>query len=142
MLTRANKPSYSTYKKAIDDIIRSGLCPNYLISIDQSVNLSEVPTVTLDDIKGVVEKTTVTKSTTKSTTSCTDSDIDADFGHSSSTSTTTTVTTISTVEFTLNEDYTIPYDFDFYEHCGNVKILKNLQPETVRTICSKNGIVP
>lgn len=142
VLTRDSKPSCSTYKKAIDDIIRSGLRPNYLISIDQSVILSEVPTVTSDDIKGVVEKTTVTTSTTKSMTSYTDSDIDSDYGVSSSTSTTTTVTTISTVEFTLNEDYTIPYNYDFYEYCGNVKILKNLKPEMVRIICFKNGMVP
>lgn len=128
VFTRDINPSKDTYKKAFNDIKLSGLCPKYLMSIDQSVVLSEVPTVTREDIEGVIQTTTVTTSETKSTTtSHTDSDIDS----TSSSTSTTTVTTVSTVEFTLNVDYTIPYEYDFYEHCGNIKILKNLTPEMV-----------
>jgi len=129
VFTRDINPSKDIYQKAFNDIKRSGLCPKYLMSIDQSVVLSKVPTVTSEDIEGVIQTKTVTTSKTKSiTTTHTDSDIDS----TSSSTSMTTVTTVSTVEFTLNEDYNIPYEYDFYEHCGKIKILKNLKPEMVR----------
>lgn len=133
VFTRDRKPKWCTYEKAMTDIIKSGLNPNYLVKIDNSVILKDVQTVTKEDAEGIIEETTtVTTSTTKSTTSSTDSGEQC--STTSLTTTTTTTTTISTVEFTLKIDYTIPYEYDYYEKCGNVKILKNIRPETVRII--------
>lgn len=117
MMTRSPNPDWATYKKAYDDILASGINPYTLMSVDQSTDLSTIPTVTPDDINGVITTVTTTSSTTT---------VDGVTTSSSST------TTISTVEFTLDSSYSIPYDYDVYDLCGNVKILKNLQPDVVR----------
>lgn len=136
VLTRAKTPDWSTYRKAFYDIKLSGLNPKYLINVDQSIVLTDVPTVSEDDIEGVIQTTTVTTtSTTKSMSTYSDSDWNDDYTSSTSVTTTTT-TTVSTVEFTLREDYVIPYDYDFYEYCGQVKILKGLNPVTIREALS------
>lgn len=133
VFTRDRKPKWCTYEKAMNDIIKSGLNPNYLVKIDNSIILKDVQTVTKDDAEGIIEETTmVTTTTTKSTLSSTDSNDEY------SSTTTTTTTTVSTVEFTLKVDYTIPYEFDYYEKCGNIKILKNIRTETVRIFLFKN----
>lgn len=130
VFTRDRKPKWCTYERAMNDIVKSGLNPNYLVKIDNSIILKDVQTVTKDDAEGVIEETTsVTTSTTKSTMSSTDSNEEYS---STTTTTTTTTTTVSTVEFTLRVDYTIPYEYGYYEKCGNIKILKNIRPETVR----------
>lgn len=121
MFTREANPDWSTYKKTYDDLLNSGLTPNNLMSIDQSVDLKTIQTVSDDDINGVITTKSVT--TSSSTTTSDGTTI------SSSSSTTTTT---STVQFTLNSDYSIPYEFDTYDICGNYKILKNLPADAVR----------
>lgn len=124
VLTRNSDVDWSTYKKIYDDIRASGLNPYYLMSIDQSTDLTTIPTITPEDISGdfVIQETSVTSSSTTT--------VDGTTISSSSTTTTTT----STVEFTLAPDYlsNYPYDFDTYDLFGDVKILKNLQPDVVR----------
>lgn len=110
----------------MNDILKSGLNPNYLVKVDNSIILKDVQTVTEDDAEGVIEETTtVTETTTKSTMSS------KGMNEEYSSTTTTTITTVSTVEFTLNVDYTIPYEYGYYDKCGSIKILKNIRTETV-----------
>lgn len=115
-MTRSPNPDWTTYKKAHDDLLASGINPYHLMSIDHSTDLSKIPTVTTDDINGVYTSTTTTSSTTTS----------------NGVTTSSTSTTVSTVEFVLDSGYSIPYDYDVYDMCGSVKILKNLAPDVVR----------
>lgn len=126
MFTRDANPTDSTYKKAYDDIMNSGLSPRYLMSVDQSIDLSTIPTVTKDDLEGVIETSVTTSSTAKSISS------DSDSTSVSSTSTTSTTTVVSTIDVPISPDFTIPYEYDTYDLFGDIKILKNLKPELVR----------
>lgn len=126
MLSRKSNPDWSTYKKAYDDLKKSGINSRYLMSMDQSINLSDIPTITKDDLEGVVQTTSVTTSSTSKSIS---SDSDST---SISTSSTSTTTTISSVEFTLKPDFKIPYEFGTHDLFGNIQILKNLSPEVVK----------
>lgn len=130
MLSRDVNPGPEVYQKAFDDIRRSGLNPNFLMSIDQSINLSDIPTVTEDDLNGVIQTTSTTSSSTSKSISTTDSDIQIS-SSSTSTSTSSTTTIVSTVEITLNPNFKIPYEFGTHDLFGDIQILKNLSPETV-----------
>lgn len=127
MLTRNSDVDWSTYKKIYDDIKKSGFNPNYLMSIDQSTDLTTIKTITPEDISGdaVIQETSVTSSSSTTT---------VDGTTISSSSSTTTTTTTSTVEFTIVTDYVsnYPYEFDTYDLFRDVKILKNLPADIVR----------
>lgn len=127
MFTRDSNPDFNLYRKAFQDIIDSGLDYRYLISIDQSIDLSSIPTVTQDDIEGIVQTSTTTSSSSKSIST---DGMDNTIITSSSTSTTLQTTT-STVDFTLRPDYNIPFGFDKYDLSGDIKILKNLELDIV-----------
>lgn len=122
------------YQQAYKDIKDSGLCPNGLVSIDQSIDLTKVSTVTAEEIEGVV-KSSVTKSSSSSTSESSsnfDSDYESSSVTTSSSTTSTTVETSSTVEFTLDSSYTIQYEYGTYDLFGKYNILKDLKPEIVR----------
>lgn len=123
MLTIDSNPENSIIERAYKDILRSGLNPKYLISIDQSLDLTQIPTVTTDDIDGIVQKS-VTRSS--SSTSISTDGLDTTISTSSSM---TTIETTSTVDFIPRIDYTIPYEYGVYDSFGDIKILKNLQPD-------------
>lgn len=127
MFTREKNPSFDTYQKAFNDIRNSGLNPNTMISIDQSIDFSTIPSITEDQINGVVQKTTVRTKQSSSSTS------DGLVTSSSSTTVeeTTTEVTASTVEFTLNPQFTIPYKFEAYPLSGNIKVLRDLTLQDV-----------
>jgi hypothetical protein len=122
VFTRSPSPSPATYKKAFDDLKKSGINPYYLMSMDQSVDLASIPTVSIDELYGITTET-VTKST-----QVTSSD-----GTTSQSSTTTTVTTVSTVNFVLNPNYVSPYEIDTSPLTGDIKILKLLDTDAVST---------
>lgn len=126
VLTRDSNPDYDVIKRAYTDILNSGLSPKYLMSIDQSPDLTTISTVTTDDIDGVI-----TTSVTKSSSSHSISTDGCESTISTSTSTTTVETTASTVEFMPRLDYSIPYEYGVYDSFGDIKILKNLQADMV-----------
>jgi len=124
-VTRDANPKWSTYKKAYEDIERSGLCSNYLISVDHSIDSVPEPSmapITTDDIDGMVKKTVSTTSATKSIST------DGDTVTSSSTSTTTTT---STVIIDKTDDYSFLYELGQCDLFKGIQIYKNLDKPTV-----------
>lgn len=121
--SRSPNPGPSTYKKVFDDLIKSGISPYNLMSMDQSVDFTNIPTVTPDELYGITQET-VTRS---SSTTLPD-------GTTKTSSSTTTVTTVSTIDYVPNPNYVSPYDFD--TTCslfGDIKVLKNLPVDVVST---------
>lgn len=126
VLTRKSDVDWDTYKKIYEDIKNSGINPHYLMSIDQSTDLTKIPTVTPGDLNGdiVIQETSVTSSSSTTTSG----------GTTTSSSSTTITKSTSTVEFVLAPDYlsSYPYEFDTYDLFGDVKILRNLPADLVR----------
>lgn len=115
----------------MNDILNSGLNPYNLMSINQIPDLTVLPNISIDDIDGVVKSTTVTTSSMTKSFSTSNDECSVS-STSSSYSSTTTETSSSSVVFTLNSDYKISYDYDSYDLCNGIKILKNVDSDTVR----------
>ncbi|VVC39350.1 Calycin [Cinara cedri] len=131
MFTRSENPDYSTYKKAYDDIIASGLNPYGLMNVDQSIDLSSIPTVSQDDINGVVQKTTI--KTEEREEKITSSDgLSSSLSSLSTKQTTVETTSVSPFNVVLKPDYVSPYQLDVYKYSQGIKILENLPPSEVR----------
>lgn len=143
VLTRKQFPDWTTYEKAFKDIENSGLSPYYLMSVDQSVDLYSIPTLKPEDIDCVIDTSLFTTTTTKSLTTTTTIDSDAACTVSDDSCVTSSVdsssTTVSTIQIVKKPDYVCPYEMDVYPLCGNIKVLMNLTPETVRVICFYNS---
>jgi len=127
VMTRDANPKWSTYKKAYEDIERSGLCSNYLISVDHSIDDS-MPVPSMEptipgDIDGVIQKTSV--STTSSTKS-----ISTDCG-STVTSSSSSTTTTSTVIIDKSSDFSSLYELGQCDLYNGIQIYKNLDKPTV-----------
>ncbi|KAL5244543.1 hypothetical protein ACI65C_011953 [Semiaphis heraclei] len=147
VLTRDVNPDWSIYDKAYNDIEKSNLSPNYLVSVDQSKESTapipslSVPSITpidatSDAINGVIEQNSVcSTSETKSVVSDTSS------SSSTSRSTTTSTTTKSTVIIEKSTDYTCQYEFGSYDLFPNVPILKGLDDITVSKALSGHYFV-
>jgi hypothetical protein len=119
MFTRSPNPGPATYKRAFDDLKKSGINPYYLMSMDQSVDLISIPTVSIDELYGITTET-VTKSTQVTSSDGT-----------VTTEQSTQVTTVSTIDFVPNPAYISPYEFDTSPLFGDIKIYKDLQPDVV-----------
>jgi len=139
VLTRKQFPDWSTYEKAFNDIKNSGLSPYYLINVDQSIDLKAVPNLKPEDIDCVIDTSLYTTTTTKSLTTTTiNSDvpcIDVPDDSCAPSPADSCTKTVSTIEIVTKPDYKCEYEIDVYPLCGNIKILKNLTPDTVRVIC-------
>ncbi|CAI6343688.1 unnamed protein product [Macrosiphum euphorbiae] len=145
VVTREANPKWSTYKKAYEDIERSGLSPNYLVSVDHSIDSMSAPTMTVPsmgpsitvpsmaptmpgDIDGIIQKTSV------STTSATKS-ISTDCG-STVTSSSTSTTTTSTVIIDKSPDFSGQYEFGQCDLYNGIQIYKNLDKPTIKRALS------
>jgi len=133
ILTRSCKPDWTTYNKAYDDIRNSGLNPNFMINIDQSIDFTKYPTITQNDIDCILEETVTTSTKTKEIASkdsiCNDKIISSKTTETEKTTKTTVVKSILDIE--LKKTYKCSYE---YYKCDllNYSILKNLKTELVR----------
>jgi len=132
ILTRSCKPDWTIYKRAYDDIRDSGLNPNFMINIDQSIDFKKYSTITQNDIDCILEDTVTTSTKTKeidSTNSiCDDKIISSKTTETEKTTKTTVVKSI--LDIKLKKTYKCQYD---YYKCDlvNYSILRNLKTELV-----------
>jgi lipocalin len=137
VVTRDAKPDWSTYQKAYEDIERSGLSPNYLVSVDHSLELTpsiptapliqtsvEVPT-TIGDINSVIQETSVSTSSTRSIV-----------GDSSVTSSYTSTSTTSTVIIEKSSDFSSLYELGQFDLYNSIQVIKSLDKQTIRRALS------
>lgn len=133
VFTRSENPDFITYQNAYNDILASGLNPYGLVSVDQSINLVTVPTVTEEEINGITKSTTIKTEESSSSTV-----INGVETRSCSKKTTVETNTVaSTFDVIVRPDFVYPYKFDTYPLAGNVKILRDLTPVDV----SKNNLL-
>ncbi|KAL4131810.1 hypothetical protein QTP88_009065 [Uroleucon formosanum] len=145
VLTREVNPDWSTYDKAYQDIIRSSLSPNYLVSVDHSllepsmpgpsmpgssITTPSIAPIISGDVDTLVKKTSVSTSTTKSISNdCGDTVI----------STTSSTTKTSTVIIDRSSDFSSLYDIaqcDLFQPYEGLQILKELEKEAIRRALS------
>lgn len=143
MFTRKANPDFKTYQAIYDDLEKSSLSTYNLLSMDQSVDLTKVTTVTTDDIDGVVETTSVSKSSSSKTCETVDGSVvkESSASETSSTTTKSVSTTKSTVTFSVDKSYKISYETGTYPLFGDYQILKDLKPEVVRYRCFDTSLL-
>lgn len=127
-MTRKQYPNKSIIKRAAHDITKCGLNPNYLITVDQSVDIVKKGLPDVADF--VVEKVTTkqTVSTTTSTKSVSVSDNDK-------TVTASTTETKTTVEYSTDvaplDSYEPFCPFVFAPFVKSIRILNDFDEVTV-----------
>lgn len=137
LLTRKPTVSPDVYRMACDDINNSGLNPYNMINVNHSIKLQDIPTVSQEDIDGVMQKTTVQtekSSTSVSTDSTSSTGTVSGTGNTvtKSTSTTTdTTTTVSSIGMVARSDFTTQYKFETYKLVGNVKVITDFTYQDV-----------
>ncbi|KAE9538052.1 hypothetical protein AGLY_006024 [Aphis glycines] len=163
VLTRAVVPEWSTYSKAFDDIEKSGLSVNYLMSVDQSYDSfasslsptgSLIPTgsiiPTSSSIPSISSETSIPKvpsipsvsgdidsviQQASTTTQSVTKSVNIGNSCSSSTTSTTTVQT-SSVIIDLSPDFTSPYSLAPCSLYKGIQIYKSMDLASVRDALS------
>lgn len=122
----------------MDDIINSGLNPEYLMSINQIPDFTDLPYMTTEEIEDIDKTVSVSTSSSSSTRSIStnNNEFSSSIINKSSSYSSTTETSSSSVVFTLNQDYTIDYEYGPYDSLNGINILKNIKNELVRILNS------